>query len=1558
MPLADDLRLVGIGASAGGLEALRELMESLPSLGCFSYVIAQHVSPTHVSMLMSLLAPMTSLKVQDLVDKRKPEPGYVYITPPNKDVILENGLLRLTAPTATVGPKPSINRFFDSLANELGSRSLGIILSGTGSDGANGIRAIKAAGGITMAQEPTSAKYDGMPRAAILTGSVDLIVPPAKIGATLTHLLSVATESAEALDGILDTDDYSQIVNLVRMHSAFKLSDYKAPTVKRRIARRMTIVGVATLKEYVAYLRAHRDESQQLMRDTFISVTAFFRDREAFVALESAIGRIVNLSDDGRVIRCWVPGCATGEEVYSIAMLLEEALRSRDKNDVQYVIFASDMDEAALERARSGLYPTSDMDGIPKPLRDRYLDVVGDQYRISKSIRNRIVFARQNVIEDPPFGRMDLISCRNVLIYFVPEVQKRVLEVFHYALNPGACLMLGKSESVDQQEALFETMDRQSRLYKRREGVSHYSQRAANGMMSATEPAIRLERSPSGASTDMVTMQTLEQLTERYGPPSLVIDADDGVIHFQGDLKPFLKFPSGRANMYLFDLVDESMRTDLRAQVYSCRRTLEETRGATRALTIGGTQRAVTPVISPLKRENSSLLLLSFVVTPLEQGKAILANLPPEQRESLIINELEQELANTRAHLNVVVEELETSNEELQSTNEELLTVNEELQVKSAELEVTAADLTNVKESLTFPLLVVDSQLLVTQANRATTDIVASAGPLEGCSLTSLQWQLDIPGLAGLVRRVVETGRPYHTQLRGNEHIVYSLQVMPYQDAGQMAVGAVLVFEDISARYAIENALRISEERFRLMATSVKDYAIIFLDADGSINSWNIGAQRIKGYTADEVLGHPMAMFYTTEERAAGKPGALLAQAVAEGKVEDEGWRIRKDGSLFFADVIISALRNENGELLGFAKITRDISERRQAEIALRESESRFRQVAESLPQLIWTCAPDGPCDYLSPQWVAYTGVSEADQLGYGWLEQLHPDDRQRAIDHWMATAAVGRNFEIEFRIRRHDGEYRWFRTLAVPLRSTSGAIIKWYGSNTDIDESKQATEALRESESRVNRALDAMPEAVMLIDDKGVIAQCNARTSEIFGYARDELLGRSVESLIPARLRGEHVQQRQTYLSNPSTRLMGAGRDLHGLHKDGHEVPVEVALAPMVEGDANHVVVSVVDISERKQIEREVVRLKERYQLLFDGSPDAYVIMNSDDGAISDCNAAAEALLRGTWQQLRGKTFADLSPALQPDNDASAESVNDRLAAMAKAGHGRVEWQLQLMDGALCWVEINVATLQFAEYPAVFVALRDIGARKSAEFLTAARTLELERSNAELEQFAYVASHDLQEPLRMVASYTELLSQRYHSQLDEKADRYINFAVEGAKRMQSLLNDLLAYSRVGTQGNKLKEVAIGKVVQAALDNLTVAVSESKGEVTVDDMPQIAADKTQMIQVFQNLIGNALKFTREGVPPKVHVSVKQTGNEWVFSVRDNGIGIDARYHDRIFRVFQRLHARTKYAGSGIGLAITKKIIERHGGRIWIESAEGMGTAFHFTVPVTPHESGA
>jgi len=884
--LPGHLRLVGIGASAGGLEALRDLIGQLPASDAYCYVIAQHLSPSHISMLANLLAPTTELKVQNLTARTAPRAGTIYVTTPNHDVIFEHGLLRLVRPPQAIGPKPSVNHLFLSMAHELGERAIGVILSGTGSDGAAGMRAIKAAGGVTIVQEPDTAKYDGMPQAAIATASVDLILPAEDIGPVLSRLATrTADIGAALLDETRGETDYHRVTSLVRLSTGFRLADYKASTIRRRIARRMGILGIEAMADYIAELHKDRKEAQALVRDTFISVTSFFRDEAAFVGLRQAIGDLVATRPDDSVIRCWVPACATGEEAYSIAMLLEEAIANAGRTRLDYIIFASDLDEAALEVARRGVYAAEAAASIPDHLRTAFAETSGDFVTMTKALRNRLIFARQNVIEDPPFARLDLVSCRNFLIYLNPPVQHAVMQVFHFALRPGGLLLLGKAENAEGHGDLFTVHNARARLYARGDGPGTYTMPASLGAADRHQaPRHQGEEGDPATRADPLTLRMLERLAQAFAPASLVVDASDKVLHFHGDLSPYLAFPQGPADLDLFDLLRAGPRAELRALVYRCRRSDPHVEGSAWNLDINGVRHAVTLVVSRLDPQRGDHILVSFRAVAAPESAPPADGLQSSDHD-LIIAELEKELAHTRTHLNVVVEELETSNEELQSlneelqsaneelqssneelqtsneelqsSNEELLTVNEEIQIKSSEMQIIAQDLDNVKESISFPLFVVDRAMRITCYNRACATVADLARVETGKSLHEIAWRIEVPQIFERIADVQAHGEPWSQIVTAADGRVHTVYIMPYRAARQAIDGALLIYEDITELHRARQAIDRHLEDLRLLGNATAN-GVIAVDPAGLIRFANAAAETLFGYAAGAMVGLPV----------------------------------------------------------------------------------------------------------------------------------------------------------------------------------------------------------------------------------------------------------------------------------------------------------------------------------------------------------------------------------------------------------------------------------------------------------------------------------------------------------------------------------------------------------------------------------------------------------------------------------------------------------------------------------------------------------------------------
>lgn len=988
---ADDtaLTVVGIGASAGGLEALKVLISALPASGNMCYVVAQHLSPTHNSLLTELLAPVTKLSVRELRDGQAADPGCVFITPPDHDVEYNDGRLSLHTPRSGVGPKPSVDRLLNSLAENAGDHSVAIILSGTGSDGATGVRAVKAAGGVVLVQSPDDAKYDGMPRSAIQTGCVDLVLTPDQIADTLENLAQTFGEGRvpNADQGI--GDGYQRVIALVKRAAGMDLANYKSSTVERRIRRRMTMRRMDDMDEYAGLLQREPQEAELLSRDVLISVTSFFRDDANFRALERVLGTLVEDRDAEEVVRVWVPGCATGEEAYSIAIVLAEI--TREKVDApDFLIFASDIDENALNVARAGQYADSALEEVSDELKSRYFHRQAGMWTVKKSLRQSIVFASQNVIEDPPFSRMDLVSCRNVLIYFNRDVQKRVLELFHYSLRDFGLLFLGRSESIDPYHSLFKPISKRERLFRRQSGETDYvvplRSARADRSMASQDGAYDNSFSQRRASRNT---QLARALLNRYCPPCVVVDSQDRVIHTAGNVSRFLSFPDGELDTGVFQLVPESARPELRALLHRVRREDKPAMGSRlRSDEDDGIEDGsdVRLSVHPLRIDKDSLVIVAF--EPVKDQPTVNADSAEDDpREFRIASELERELANTRMHLQTVVEELETSNEELQSqseelqsaneelqstneelqtsneelqsTNEELTTVNDELQSKSSELESLAATLISVKESLASPLLVVDRRLQLQDTNNAS-ELLMKLPPGESViNMTGVEWRLaDSARLIKATREVTSNGMSQQlvVETLGDETRSFLVQINPKFNTRDELEGAVLSFADISRQKAAEESLKatndeLERERDRIQITlqSIGD-GVVTTDAQGNVTYMNPKACELTGWSSDEGVGNPVERVYQPAKSVNADKTNVVRRCLESGSAVDSDEAdpviVGRSGRRIVVSESAAPLRHD-GKVVGAVLVFRDVTDER-----LLSQELSFRASHDALTHL------------------------------------------------------------------------------------------------------------------------------------------------------------------------------------------------------------------------------------------------------------------------------------------------------------------------------------------------------------------------------------------------------------------------------------------------------------------------------------------------------------------------------------------------------------------------------------------------------------------------------
>lgn len=872
--------VIGLGASAGGLEALRQLLEALEPELPAALVVAQHMDPKHPSLLRELLGRSTRLPVEEVRAGGLPVPGTIYVTPPGYNITLEGGVFRLEA-VSHIGPKPSVDQFFTSLADSAGENAVGVVLSGTGSDGALGIRAIKAAGGITFCQDEESAKYNGMPRAAMETGLVDMVLPPAQIASELMMLsrnpsarVSLATTNVKST--------LEQLFQVLLEHTEADFSQYKLSTLQRRIQRRMTVRKVESLEEYLALLKTSAQEAELLFKDILISVTSFFRDGEAFAVLEKQLVGMVAAHGDDDPVRVWVPGCATGEEAYTIAILLDKVMRHAGRA-MSYQVFASDIDVDALAHARRAVYLPNSVREVPQEVLEQYFLHKDDTYTVIKRVRERVVFARQDLVRSPPFSRLDVISCRNLLIYFNNALQQRIIPLFHYVLRPGGLLLLGKAESVGQFVDLFEAVDKRLRLYRKLTTVNSYpiefvgSAFGRKSALSMKTAAVEEEDGQAGLERRL-QMAVLEHLV----PACVVVDERGDVLHLQGDLSLFLSLPKGRMDVGIGQLARDELKIDVRALLHKARR---EGFVSGPRVTLRDEARlwlvSVHVVPLPAQPNEARLYGVCFQAEPVdEQAEAL-----PEGQEAAMgmrVKELAQELQATREHLQTTIEELETSNEELQSTNEELQsaneelqsaneeletaneelqstneelsTVNEELQIKSSELSLVNSDLEGVLTNLGRPLLVLDNRLRISRASRLAREMFGLRQSDLGQSIASFAATSHLPELRGPLLQVLDDARPRSLVLSMGG-VSFRLTLSPNHSESGQVMGVVVLFEDLAVSAEGGGGASLPETVLRALPQ-----AVVVSDEVGRIVLFNTGAERLFGYAEAEVLGHNVSM--------------------------------------------------------------------------------------------------------------------------------------------------------------------------------------------------------------------------------------------------------------------------------------------------------------------------------------------------------------------------------------------------------------------------------------------------------------------------------------------------------------------------------------------------------------------------------------------------------------------------------------------------------------------------------------------------------------------------
>jgi two-component system CheB/CheR fusion protein len=892
--------VVGIGASAGGLDAFRQLLGALPPDVGMAYVLVQHLHPKHDSILAALLSKSTAMKVAEVTEDVRVQPNHVYVIPPSQDIVLVEGTLKLVPRSGNGSAHMPIDSFLRTLADAQGSQGIAVILSGMASDGTLGLAAIKAGGGITFAQEPGSAIRQDMPRNAIAGGCVDFVLPPERIAQELTRLgrhpyLSPGEEGVPpptAATGAGDDDSaFATILSLLKKTTGVDFEAYKKATLQRRVARRMAVNRVETMADYARRLQDDEGEAEALYDDCLISVTSFFRDPDVFEALsDNLLPVLLQGRPPESPLRVWVPGCATGEEAYSIAICLLEQAGGMAGNP-SFQIFATDLSESALKKARAGVYLENIAQSVSPERLGRFFAKVDGHYQISKAIREACVFARHDVTRDPPFSRMDLISCRNLLIYLEPRLQERMIASFHYALNPSGCLVLGPAEGGGASSALFSRFDERHKIFKRKATALPARFHFVAGASAAGRSAAPVVLMPKAAVRSEVPREADRMLLARYGPAGVVVDEALNIIEFRGDTDPFLEHAHGQASLNLIQMARKGLLVDLRQAIEQARDKRIPARKEGLQIRHRGRVHRVNVEAIPIEGRAATerCLLILFETDRESAGAASTAQPAPDgdapagTRDDKT-TQLEQKLAETSQYLHSVLrehetaleelqstneealssneelqsvnEELQTAQQEIQSANEELATLNQELQDRNAQLGLLNDDLLNLLGSVNIPILMVGKDLQLRRFTPAAENLFSLLPSDVGRPLGDVRTYLEAPDLVREVREVIEGAKVGEREVQDRDGRFYVMRIWPYMTRENTIDGAVVVLMDVDALRRGAQDVQRALDRARAIVATVRE-PLVILDGELRVEQANRAFHQTFQAAPEEVLGRP-----------------------------------------------------------------------------------------------------------------------------------------------------------------------------------------------------------------------------------------------------------------------------------------------------------------------------------------------------------------------------------------------------------------------------------------------------------------------------------------------------------------------------------------------------------------------------------------------------------------------------------------------------------------------------------------------------------------------------
>ena len=1458
---ANTFPVVGIGASAGGLDAFKKLLKAIPENSGMAYVLVQHLHPGHESMLSEILQKVTKIPVLEITDDIKVKPDHIYIIPSNKMLIANDGVLQLTPRTANKNElNLPIDLFFTSLAEVHQSHSIGVVLSGTASDGTNGLKAIKEQGGITFAQDPESAAYNGMPESAIQAGVVDFILSPEKIPKKLLEITKITNGNSGADKDVPQQDDehFKQMLALLRVRKGTDFTYYKQTTIRRRILRRMALNKSEDAAIYLKFLRESKHEQDILYQDLLIPVTSFFRDPKSFENLcETVFPEIIKNENEADPIRIWVAGCSTGQEVYSMAICLREFLGNRN---ARVQLFATDISEPAILKARSGIYSESEMAGLSSYNLQEFFIKNNDTYQVNKSIRDLCVFAVHNFLRDPPFGKMNLISCRNVLIYMEPYLQKKALTTFHYALNNNGFLMLGKSETISSVPELFGIAHKGDKLFSRKDVPGKYMHTATmRSEQSLANSNVNKSNPDNSGRTDF--QKTADDiLLSKYTPAGVVVNEAMDIVHFRGKTVNYLEQLSGKPSHNLLKMAKEGLAFELRNILHKSKKEKKSVKKENIPLNINGNLQTISieALLLPGTIEPHYLVLFHENHQSTVNNQQLIKNKNVPAHNSFLtaqnrIAQLEKELAQAREDMRSITEDQEAVNEELQSANEELLSGSEELQSLNEELETGKEELQSTNEELS----VVNQEMI------------------------------------GLNQQVTDA--------------------RDYAEAIITTIREPLLVLDRNLR--VKSANNAFYKTFHVNKLETEGRLVYHLGD----NQWNIPVLRT---LLENILPEK----------------ALFADFEVTHNFQHIGVRVMQLNG--------REIRRENDEEKLILLAIEDVTEKTTARKKVEESETRFRTLMKDLPMAVYSCDAQGFINYYNNAAVKAWGREPEigkDQWCGSW-KLSKPDGTPLPLDSCAMTTAINEGRAVsgeEVIIERPDGTNSTVRVYPQPIFGLYGEITGGVNVLFDVTEQNLAIKKMEESENRYHNMIYSSPSLISIFKGEDMIIEvANDAILESWGKGKD-IIGKPLLSVMPEIIdqgidklllsvykTGEPVYAYETPVTlvrNGKVELMHYTFVYQAQHNFDGEIEGLAIIANEVTPQVEAKKLANAQFSQLAELTPEKISSTdaEGNVIYFNQNWLEYTGLSADE-------------LKGTgWQKI-----------IHPDD--RNESTKHWKHILSTGND--IETQLRLLDKneVYKWHLRRTSTVKDNK-------------GKIVKWITA--TIEIQQLKEEEQRkgdFVTMLSHELKTPVTSIKGYIQLLLKMVEKEREIQFPVLLKTSLSRIDKLSlkltSLISDMLDLTRIEANRLELKNEIVN------LNDLTIGIVEDFQQCNQnyainlhqDFRCSVKADKDKLGQVLINFISNAIKYSPASYKIDITIS-KAKKNQVSVSVTDYGIGINKKEHKKIFERFYRIEGKTEqnFSGFGIGLFIAHSIIERHGGFISVDSEEGKGSVFTFTLPVVP-----